>query len=241
MDDIFQWKLGNVLLQFLKSQSLFSIYKRCRLVKPLKFIFKIRFDKFLTLGSIRHKCFRLASEVRAEGGLIPLDFEIWKLPIKCSAKMWFSEFRVGKLKFRHFWPPWKIFLVTPGKKHYCPPLEKRTFLTSMVLGTDWCFIYGVTSTGRFGLCPETDFSECRNTYVSDLISFSKNAPFDVEPFVSKFYLLYRHVFDKLQKFTLLMVSLMIILAKGKVKKLAKMKEIWRNLTLKVWMTFLTSL
>jgi len=47
--------------------------------------------------------------------------------MKFLEKGLFSQFQEAKMKFYRFCPPWKIFMATPGKIHYCPSLEKNPF------------------------------------------------------------------------------------------------------------------
>ena len=61
---------------------------------------------------------------RQKGGEgIILKFDIFLLNFQ--QKRLFSQFQVGKKKFRHFWPPsGRILLATTGSIHYRPPQEK---------------------------------------------------------------------------------------------------------------------
>jgi len=68
-------------------------------------------------------CLPWSSEGRAGGRWPPLDFEI------ISKKRLFFQFRVGKNKFHHFWPPLeKIF----GKYPTATPPWKKIFPTPMM-------------------------------------------------------------------------------------------------------------
>jgi len=50
----------------------------------------------------------LASEGGGRGTLAPLDFEIWHFSIKfLTKKGCFLSFEWEKMKYHHFWPPWK--------------------------------------------------------------------------------------------------------------------------------------
>jgi len=61
-----------------------------------------------------------ASEGAGEA-LVSLDFETCQFPVKFLAEILFSQFRVGKMKFNHFFHAGKIFLSTPGKIHCFSP------------------------------------------------------------------------------------------------------------------------